>query len=333
MNEKLIVSQSPHIYDNTNVQKLMLNVIIALIPAYVFSIVFFGIGALIVTLISITTCVITEYLIQKFLLKREPSINDLSAVLTGILLAMNLPSNLPWWIIVLGAIFSIGVAKMAFGGLGQNIFNPALAGRVFLLLSFPQQMTKFPVPLGLNTPYRDAITGPTPLSIIKEGLRKGEKLTDILNNIIDYKQLLIGKMGGSLGEVAALALIIGLIYLLYKRVITWHIPITIITTIIIFSGILNLINPERYLDPIHHVLTGGILLGAIYMATDYVTSPMYTSGMIIYGIGIGILTIVIRTFGAYPEGISFAILIMNSFVPLINRYFKPKRFGEVKNNG
>lgn len=334
MSEKLlVVSQSPHIYNNTNVQKLMLGVIIALLPAFICSVAFFGIGVIIITSISISTCVVLEYLIQKYLLKKEPSTSDLSAVLTGLLLAMNLPSNLPWWITIIGAAFSIGVAKMAFGGLGQNPFNPALAGRIFLLLSFPTQMTKYPVPLGLETLYINAATGPTPLSIIKEGLRKGEKLSEILNNIPDIKQLLIGKIGGSMGEVAALALILGLIYLLYKKIITWHIPISIITTIVVFSGILHFIDPEKYMNPLFHILTGGILLGAIFMATDYVTSPMTGTGMIIYGIGIGILTIIIRVFGAYPEGISFAILIMNGFVPLINRFFKPKRFGEVKNNG
>jgi len=212
--------------------------------------------------------------------------------------------------------------------LGNNVFNPALVGRVFLLISFPVQMTSWPKALGFETSYFDAATGATPLAIIKEGLKKGDSLTDLMSQLPSSMDMFLGNMGGSLGEVAGAALVLGLIYMLVKKIITWHIPVSVIATVAIFSGILNLSNPEAYAGPAFHILTGGLLLGAIFMATDYVTSPMSNKGMIIYGIGIGILTVVIRVFGAYPEGVSFAILIMNAFVPLINVSVKPKRFGE-----
>jgi electron transport complex protein RnfD len=221
---------------------------------------------------------------------------------------------------------------MTFGGLGSNPFNPALVGRVFLLISFPVEMTSWPLPMGLKTRYTDAITGATPLSILKDGLRQGEQISEITHELPDVTNLFYGQTGGSLGEIAAIALVIGLVYLLIKKIITWHIPISIILTIVLFTGILWMVNPEQYADPWFHLLSGGIMLGAIFMATDYVTSPMTARGMWVYGIGIGIITVVIRVYGAYPEGISFAILIMNAFVPIINRYMKPKRFGEEVDN-
>ncbi len=234
---------------------------------------------------------------------------------------------------VIGSLVAIGIAKMTFGGLGNNPFNPALVGRVFLLISFPVKMTTWPVPMGFGTGYADAITGATPLAIIKEGIKNGESLTSLMAKIPSFFQMFMGKMGGSMGEVAAIALLMGLAYLLYKKIITWHIPVSIIGTVGLFTGILWLINPGSYADPMFHILTGGLLLGAIFMATDYVTSPMNPKAMIIYGCGIGILTVIIRTWGAYPEGVSFAILIMNAFVPLMNLYIKPKRFGEEVKNG
>jgi electron transport complex protein RnfD len=239
-----------------------------------------------------------------------------------------MPANLPIWIIIIGALVAIGIGKMTFGGLGNNVFNPALVGRVFLLISFPVQMTTWPKALGFESSYFDAETGATPLAVIKEGLNKGDSLTDLLAQLPSNMDMFLGNMGGSLGEVAGAALVLGLIYMLVKKIITWHIPVSIIGTVVVFSGILNLSNPEAYAGPAFHILTGGLLLGAIFMATDYVTSPMSNKGMLIYGIGIGLLTVVIRVFGAYPEGVSFAILIMNGFVPLINVYVKPKRFGE-----
>jgi electron transport complex protein RnfD len=222
---------------------------------------------------------------------------------------------------------------MSFGGLGNNPFNPALVGRVFLLVSFPVQMTSWPLPVDSRMAYLDAHTGATPLGIIKEGVKNGETVSALMDQIPSHMQLFMGNMGGSLGEIAGIALILGFIFMLFKRIITWHIPVSVVGSIVIFTGIMWLINPEKYIDPLFHVLTGGVLLGAIFMATDYVSSPMTAKGQIIFGTGIGILTVIIRVFGAYPEGVSFAILIMNAFVPLINMYIKPKRFGEVIKNG
>ncbi len=328
MNTLLTVSPSPHISSDYSIQKLMLGVIVALLPAFAVSVFMYGLGAIIVTGVSIISCLTFEFLIQKYLLKTEVRITDGSALVTGLLLAFNLPSNIPWWIIIVGSLVAIGIGKMTFGGLGNNPFNPALVGRVFLLISFPVPMTVYPVPKGFNTSYIDAATGPTPLAIIKEGLKKGDSLSELMHKVPDYFDLFIGKLGGSLGEVAGLALVLGFIYMLYKKIITWHIPVSTVGMVLLFTGILWLINPEKNADPLFHILTGGLLLGAIFMATDYVTSPMTHVGMIIFGAGIGFITVIIRVFGSYPEGVSFAILIMNGFVPLINRYIKPKRFGE-----
>lgn len=333
MNNRITISPSPHVYEDTSVKRLMFDVVIALLPALAMSIYFFGMGAIIVTLVAVVSCLAFEWLIQKFILKQEPTITDGSAIVTGILLAFNVPSNLPIGIIILGSLFAIGVAKMTFGGLGNNPFNPALAGRVFLLISFPVQMTSWPIPSGFKTGYADAVTGATPLGIVKEGLAKGDKLSDLMSQVPSHMEMFYGRMGGSMGEIAAAALILGFAYLLIRKVITWHIPVSIILTITIFTGILWYLNPETNADPLFHLLTGGVMLGAIFMATDYVTSPMTPKGMWIFGIGIGILTVLIRVFGAYPEGVSFAILIMNAFVPLINKYIKPKRFGEEVNHG
>lgn len=334
MNKLLVVSPSPHTHSGESTSRLMFNVVLALVPAFAVTLFYFGMGALIVTLISITSCLLFEYLIQKFLLKVKPTISDGSALVTGLILAFNLPSNLPWWIVLSGAIIAIGVGKMSFGGLGNNPFNPALVGRVFLLISFPVHMTSWPLPIASRMSYINAVTGATPLAIVKEGLGKGDTMSVISEQIPSHMQLFMGTMGGSLGEIAAFALIIGFVWLLVTKVITWHIPVSIFTTIVAFTGILWLINPQTNADPLFHLLTGGVMLGAIFMATDYVTSPMHPKGMWIFGIGIGLITVIIRVWGAYPEGISFAILIMNAFVPLINRYVKPKRFGEeVKKNG
>ncbi|HBC78211.1 MAG TPA: Na+-transporting NADH:ubiquinone oxidoreductase subunit D [Bacteroidales bacterium] len=333
MGNLLSVSPSPHVHGKESTQKLMLNVVIALIPAFIASVLYFGTGAIIVTAASVASCLAFEYLIQKYILKKPLSINDGSALVTGILLAFNLPSNIPVLIIVIGSFISIAVAKMTFGGLGNNPFNPALVGRVFMLISFPVQMTSWPLPRGLATGYTDAVTGATPLAIIKEGIKNGEPLSALMNQVPTPSQMFLGNMGGSMGEIAAVALLIGFIYLLAKRVITWHIPVAVIGSMTIFTGILWLVNPVKNADPMFHILAGGVLLGAIFMATDYVTSPMVPKAMLIYGIGIGIITVIIRVYGAYPEGVSFAILIMNAFVPLMNAYIKPKRFGKEVKNG
>lgn len=324
---KLTISPSPHVHGGDSVKRNMYGVIIALLPAWATSLWFFGFGALAVTLISVASCVLIEFLIQKFVMKVKTTICDGSAALTGLILAFNMPSNLPWWIIVIGALVAIGVAKMTFGGLGQNIANPAILARVFLLISFPQQMTSWPKP-GQLTSYADAATGATPLGLMKEALRDGKSVSEVAD-LPSTTDLLLGNMGGSLGEVAAIALLIGFVILLVRRIITWHIPVAVLGTIAVLSAIFWLADPSAYPSPLFHLLTGGALLGAIFMATDYVTSPMSHSGMLVYGFGIGLLTFIIRTFGAYPEGMSFAILIMNMLTPLINTYFKPKRFGEV----
>lgn len=326
MSDKVfIVSPSPHVYGDHSINKLMYSVIIALIPAWAISIYFFGLGALIVSAVSVGSAVLFEYLITKYMLKETPTIRDGSAIITGLLLAFNVPSNLPIWIILIGSLVAVGVGKMSFGGLGNNIFNPALVGRVFLLISFPVQMTSWPKPDVLSLTYTDAITGATYLSKLKEAGNASEVIDKL-----GYMNTFIGQEGGSIGEISAAALLIGGIYLLIRKVITWHIPASMLGSIVIFTGILWLTDPQQYADPLFHILTGGILLGALFMATDYVTSPMSATGMLIFGAGIGIITVLIRVFGAYPEGVSFAILIMNLFVPLINMYFKPKRFGEKK---
>ena len=370
---ELTVSPAPHIHGRLSASQCMYSVIIALLPAFAVSLYFFGVGALIVTLTSILSCIVVEYLIQKFLLKEKPTIGDGSAILTGLLLGFNLPSNLPIWIVIIGSVVAIGITKMTFGGLGNNLFNPALAGRVFLLISFPTYMTQWPLPVSSRWSYTDAETGATLLSKLKE---EGSQWIGQVN----ISDLWIGNQGGSLGEVGAIALLIGFAFLLYRRIISWHIPVSILATVFVFSFALGLGEvgaialligfafllyrriiswhiPVSILATVFvfsfalglgeelsapqpagawqhafdfaliQLLSGGLLLGAIYMATDYVTSPMTSRGMVIYGIGIGLLTVIIRQWGGYPEGVSFAILIMNAFTPLINNYIKPKRYG------
>ena len=330
--KQLIVSPAPHAHSGDSVRKNMLLVIAALLPAYVISVAAFGWGALITTAISVAACVLFEWLITKFLLKQKPTICDCSAVLTGLLLAFNLPCNLPWWIVVIGALVAIGIAKMTFGGLGQNLFNPALVGRVFLLIAFPVQMTTWPRPMGFHTSYVDAETGATPLALMKQIVKGGD--STVINQLPELWDMFAGWIGGSLGEVCALALLIGGIFLIIMRVITWHIPVSILATVALFAAVTGWCGalPEG-ITTLQYVAmtlcTGGIMLGAFFMATDYVTSPMTGWGKIIFGIGIGLIVMVIRTWGAYPEGMSFAILIMNACVPLLN-HIRPKRFGEKK---
>lgn len=328
----LTVSHSPHLSGSESVQKIMYRVLIAMVPAIAVSLMFFGLGAIVVTGIAVVSCLLFEYLINRFMFKAETTIWDGSAAVTGVLLAFNLPSNLPVWMIIVGSLVAIGIAKMSFGGLGKNPFNPALVGRVFLLISFPVQMTSWPRAIESRFAYLDATTGATPLAILKEGIKNGQSLPDLMKEVPGYAQMFIGNMGGSLGEISALALIIGGLYLLFKKVITWHIPGSILATVLLFTGILWMIDPTKYADPLFHLLAGGVILGAVFMATDMVTSPMTPVGQIIFGVGIGLITCLIRIFGAYPEGVSFAILIMNAFVPLIDKYVKPKRFGEELKN-
>jgi electron transport complex protein RnfD len=323
----LTISPSPHDHTSESVSRLMYGVIIALMPAFLVSVYWFGIGTVITTLTAMASCAFFEWLIQRFLMEGKQTVSDGSALVTGMLLAFCLPTNLPFWLVILGSFVAIAVGKMSFGGLGNNPFNPALVGRVFLFISFPVQLTSWPE-AGVNRlAYLDANTGATSLGIMKEGLKNGERISEILQDIPSHLDMFIGRMGGSAGEVAAVALLIGFAYMLVRRIITWHIPVSILLTVTVFTGIMWLSNPALNPDPLYHLLSGGLMLGAIFMATDYVTSPMNVKGMWIYGIGIGVITVVIRVFGAYPEGVQFAILTMNAFTPLINRYAKPRRFG------
>lgn len=324
---KLLVSPSPHIHSKTSTRSLMLDVVIALLPSVLVTVLFYGWSAVAILASSVVFCVLLEYLITRYLLKKPSTIGDLSAVVTGIILALNLPPTAPWWVAMIGAIVAIGVTKMTFGGLGQNVFNPAITGRVFLLISFPAIMTTWGGAKGFIG-GADAVSGATPLGIVKEGLMQGQTLQQIFDlHDFSYAQMLFVNIGGSAGEISAIAIIIGFIYLLARKVIRPYITLSILVTVAVFSGIFWLIDPSQYTDPLFNLLTGGVLLGSVFMATDYVTSPMSDKGGIIFGVGIGIITMLIRYFGSYPEGMSFAILIMNSTVPLINKFCKQKKFG------
>lgn len=324
----LIISQSPHIHTTMTMERSMRDVVIALVPSLIVALCYFGLGAAIVCAMSVASCVLFEWAISKYVLHASRNtIGDWSAVITGLLLGFNLPSNMPVWLVVLGALVAIGIGKMSFGGLGCNIFNPALVGRCFLLVSFPSAMTSWPVP-GQLTSYVDAQTEATPLSIMKWAAKSGD--ASVLERLPESFSMLLGNpdngMGaGSLGEVCAVAIVLGLVYLLWRRVITWHIPVSIIATVFVLTAALHAFD-DSYVNPVASVLSGGVMLGAVFMATDYVTSPMSARGQLVYGIAIGLLTVVIRFWGAYPEGMSFAILIMNAFTPLINMYIKPRRF-------
>ena len=318
MQTRLFAAPSPHIHGGERTQQIMGDVILALVPALLVSTYVMGWRVLLITAVAVASCVLFEYLIQRFMRKGRTTIGDLSAVVTGLLLAFNLPAGIPWWIVIIGALVAIGIGKMTFGGLGCNPFNPALTGRIFLLIAYPVQMTDW------TTCVPDGISGSTLLANVKAGAMQLSE--------IDYVSMLGGHMNGSMGEIGALALILGGIYLLWRRVITWHIPVAVLGTILLFGVCVAL--PEGgaalWQTPLFHLLAGGALLGAIFMATDYSTSPMTHKGMIIYGVGIGLLTMIIRLWGAYPEGMSFAIFIMNAATPLINKYCRPTRFGTKK---
>ena len=331
--DKLLVSPSPHLHTKTSTKSLMRDVVIALMPAVIVSVLFYGWSELLVLTTSVASCLLVELFITKYLLKKPSTIADGSALVTGILLALNLPATTPWWIVLIGSIVAIGVAKMTFGGLGQNLFNPALVGRVFLLISFPVQMTNWTRPTGFIGGNLDAITGSTPLGAVKEHLGNTDALVEpTLNNMgdyvsMDYFDTLFYNIGGSAGEISAIAILLGFAYLLIRGVIKPYITLSILMTVAVFSGIFWAVDPAHFTDPLFNLLTGGLLLGAVFMATDYVTSPMSKTGCIIYGVGIGVITMLIRYFGSFPEGVSFAILIMNSVVPLINKKFHAKKYG------
>lgn len=333
-NNRLVVSLSPHEKGDLQVEKIMWGVVIALIPAFAASVYFYGLHALRVVILTLVFCIGTEYLIQKFILKVKITAFDGSAAITALLLAFNVPSGVPWWQLLAGSIVAIGVAKMVFGGLGNNPFNPALVGRAFMLASFPVQMTTWPVPMqNLWSLGADAVTSATPLGLLKEGVRAGKTITDLSANMPGYLDMFLGQIGGCIGEVSALAILIGGIYMLARKIITWHIPVFYLLSLAGFTGIFWLMDPTKHADPLFHILVGGAMLGAWFMATDMVTSPMSVKGQIIFAIGGGILCGAIRLFGSYPEGCSYSILIMNAFVPLIDKYAKPKRFGKEVNYG
>lgn len=329
-NSKWVISGAPHIHGPESVTKIMWGVVIALIPSLLVSVYFFGLPALWLTLVTVASCLVFEALINRIFFKRPCCLSDGSAVITGLLLALNLPAGLPLWMAVVGSLIAIGIAKWAFGGLGSNPFNPALVGRVFLLISFPAAMTTWPRPQALFSKAADVITGPTPLGIAKEGIAGGASIQQLQNELPSYADMFFGNMAGSMGEISAIAILIGGIYMLCRKIISWHIPVSFLGSAFVFAGLLWIFDPARNMDPVFHLLTGGILLGAVFMATDMVTSPMTNKGKLIFGLGCGVLTVLIRRFGAYPEGVSFAILIMNAFVPLINRACTPKRFATAK---
>ena len=315
MATRLFAAPSPHIHGGESTKRIMLDVVLALMPALAVSTYVLGLRVLFITAVSVVSCVAFEYLIARFLLKRQATVGDLSAVVTGVLLAFNLPAGIPWWIVVIGALIAIGIGKMTYGGLGTNPFNPALTGRIFLLMAYPVEMTDW------TTSIPDALSGSTMLAEVK--------YNPVLASELNFTEMFGGYMNGSMGEISALALILGGLYLLWRKVITWHIPVSILLTMALFAMgyAIGFGGSLIYELPLFHLLAGGALLGAIYMATDYSTSPMTHKGMIIYGVGIGVITMVIRLWGAYPEGMSFAIFIMNAATPLINKYCKPKRFG------
>ena len=329
MATRLFAAPSPHIHGGEKTRRIMLDVILALVPALAVSTYVLGWRVLFITGVAVAGCVVFEYLISRLLLKRGSTIGDLSAIVTGVLLAFNLPVGIPWWIVLIGSLVAIGIGKMTFGGLGCNPFNPALTGRIFLLIAYPVQMTDW------TTDVPDAFSGSTMLAEVKNTTYSNGSvvLGEMSLDGINFMGMFGGNMNGSMGEIASLALILGGLYLLWRKVITWHIPVAVLGTMALFALCVALGiggGAMCYELPLFHILAGGALLGAIFMATDYSTSPMTHKGMLIYGVGIGLLTMIIRLWGAYPEGMSFAIFIMNAATPLINKYFRPKRFGVKK---
>lgn len=326
MENQLYLSSSPHIHSGETTDKVMRKVIYALLPATALSIYFFGLPSLAVLLICTLGCMAFEALANR-MMNKPVSLADGSAALTGILLALNLPPSAPWWLSLFGAAIAILIGKQVYGGLGYNPFNPALVARVVLLISFPVQMTSWtaPAPLGSGL---DAVTTATPLGEMKTAVMLTGKLPELAHS--GFVNYFTGNMGGSLGEVSAIALLLGGLFLLWKRVITWHIPTSFIGTVLIVGGIFWAVSPDKYPNPLFHLLTGGLLLGAFFMATDMVTSPVTDRGMLIFGFGCGLLTVLIRLFGGYPEGVSFAILLMNAATPLIDRFCRPKIYGQVE---
>ena len=309
MNNQMIIEPSPHMRDKTTTQSIMLDVIIALVPALIAATIIFGFSALMLTLICVASCVVFEYLFRRFL-KRSNTISDLSAVVTGLLLAYNLPATLPWWMAVIGSFVSIVIVKQLFGGIGQNFANPAIVGRIALMISFAKAMGAYPVPT-VGPDGITAVVGATPLKLMADG--------DVAN-LPSLMDLFLGVRGGVLGETCVLALLLGGIYMIIRRVISPVIPVTYLATVFVMTALLGA-------DPVRHLLSGGLMLGAFFMATDYSTSPTTIKGQVVFALGCGVITVAIRLYGSYPEGVSFAILLMNIICPLIDRYTKTKPLG------
>lgn len=322
---KLLASDAPHIRTEDSVRSIMLDVLLALAPAVAVASFFFGWYALFLCLFGAILGELIEWFIMKVLRKQKEFSFDLSAAVTGLLLAMNLPPTAPWWLLLIGLLIALGVAKHAFGGIGQNIFNPALVGRVFLLISFPTLMTRWTSPVrSFGRASWDAMTSATALGVLKntgfsEAIRR-----------FNYTDLFFGNVAGCIGETSAFALLLGFLYLMYRKRVNPIIPATYIGTVFGFASIMYLVNAGKFGTPLFHILSGGLFLGALFMATDMVTSPMTLKGQVVFGVGCGVVTMIIRLFAGYPEGVSLAILLMNALVPLIDRIFKPKIFGEVK---
>ena len=322
MSRNLVVALPPHVRTQESVARIMWNVVLAMMPMTLAGLYFFGVRSLVVTLTAVAVSVAVEHLIAVYLLKTERTpVTDGSAVVTGMLLAFNVPASIPLWQVAVGSIVAIGIAKMAFGGIGNNPFNPALVGRAVMLTSFPVSMTTWPVPgQGIFTWNIDALTGATALGLAKEGA--GE--------LPAHLDLLIGRVGGCIGEVSAVAVLIGGLYLLYRGYIVWQVPVLYLASLAAVTGAFWLADPVAYADPFYHLLAGGAMLGAWFMATDMTTSPMTTAGKAVFAVGGGVIAALIRLLGGFPEGVSYSILIMNAFVPVIDRHLKPRRFGVVR---
>lgn len=344
MDQKLFVSSSPHVHGHVSTPGIMWTVTLSLLPAALWSFYLFGLAAVTVVVGTVALTALFEAISNK-VAGGAFTLRDGSAVLTGLILALTLPPGLPLWICGMGGLVSVVVAKAFFGGLGQNLFNPAMTGRVFLLIAFPAAMTKWIVPLGTGetllghpvTAYDatgkivelasdkvDAITAATPLGLLSE---KGAEAVSAMQN---GSELFFGQLNGSLGETSAAFLLVGGVFLLLRRIITWHIPVSYIGTVALIAAITHAVDPANYANVAFHVFTGGLMIGAFFMATDYVTSPMYPMGKIVFGVGCGVLTMVIRLWGGYPEGVSFAVLLMNACVPIIDNATRPKKFGLTK---
>ena len=325
----LVVSSSPHVHSGASVERLMLDVLVALTPALLAALWFFRLDAARLTAVCVGSCLLTEWLCRKAM-RRASTLSDLSATVTGVLLAFNLPPALPSWMAVAGSVFAVAIAKQAYGGLGYNPFNPALAGRAFMLISFTGAMTTWSPSPWIHKMAVDATTSATPLGLAKEALKSGQAFPSFSPSLLP--DFFLGNMNGCIGETSALALLLGAAYLLARKVITWHVPAAYLATVAAYAALLHAASPAASLPPLFHLLSGGLLLGACFMATDLSTTPVTRGGLLLFGAGCGVITMLIRTVktGAYPEGVSFAILIMNAFTPLINRATRHRVFGTPK---